>query len=150
MPSRDKASQAKPSQAKPSQAKPSQAKPSQEDKLSHAKPRQGKLCRNKPSHAMPRHIIPQRVNPVMGFRLYVVIFCNSIHIFTNVGVEPLMGFSVARLFVQSEYYLVMEDDIPRILTHIGPPNSSYIVKYAIFKGFEPFHGFGYSSVNANH
>ncbi len=44
-----------------------------------------------------------------------------------------MGIWFLRLFVQSEHYLIVEDDITRILTHIGSPISSYIVKYAIFK-----------------
>ena len=52
------------------------------------------------------------------------ISCFSISIFTKFGVKPLMGLCIARLFVQPEYYIIVENDIPRILTHIGPPNSS--------------------------
>ena len=52
------------------------------------------------------------------------IFCFRTSIFTKFGVKPLMGFCFARLFVQSDHYITMEEDILRILANIGPPNSS--------------------------
>ena len=52
------------------------------------------------------------------------VFCFRTSISTEFGVKLLMGFYFARLFVQPEYYIVVENDIPRILTHIRPPNSS--------------------------
>ena len=48
----------------------------------------------------------------------------DIHILTEFGVKPLMCSCFEQLFVQSKYYITMENDIPQILTHIGPPNSS--------------------------
>ena len=61
------------------------------------------------------------------------LLCHCIYIFTEFCVKPLMGFCVASLFVQSQYWKVMEEVIPPILTHIGPSISSYIVNDAIFK-----------------
>ena len=50
----------------------------------------------------------------------------------------MTGFCFARLFVQPDYDDIVEDGIPRILSHIGPPNSLYIVNYAIFEVLSHF------------
>ena len=66
------------------------------------------------------------------------IFCYLMYIFTEFMVKPAMGYCFARLFVQSEYDVIVEDGIPRFLSHIGPPNSLYIVKYSIFEVLSHF------------
>ena len=40
------------------------------------------------------------------------IFCYFMYIFTEFGVKPATGFCFARLVVQSEYDIIVEDGIP--------------------------------------
>ena len=99
--------EAKPRQAKPSQAKPSQAKPSQ------AKPSQAK-----PSQATPHQATPRQAEGKTASWAFVctwLLVTSEYHsgvYDTNPRIKPLMGFRFARLFVQSKYYVVVENDIP--------------------------------------